>query len=171
MDGVSHFTFIDAPGSADATNVATGHASKVVEIASSHILYTLTISNAGLSVYSWVARRTDPIVTGAVVGTSMGLAVMKGFGRTATARKSGYIRGGWKFVDFTGNEYCWCVSLMGSTWKLLDSNHDKVAMFCCIPTKHRPIVGHLSMNRDVSEQLLSLVLLTCQMVYLRVKAN
>ncbi|ORX69313.1 hypothetical protein DL89DRAFT_284590 [Linderina pennispora] len=130
MDGVSHFTFIDAPGSADATNVATGHASKVVEIASSHILYTLTISNAGLSVYSWIARRTDPTVTGTVVGTSMGLAVMKGFGRTATARKSGYIRGAWKFVDFTGNEYCWCVSLMGSTWKLLDSNHDKVAMFC-----------------------------------------
>ncbi|ORX64480.1 hypothetical protein DL89DRAFT_185338 [Linderina pennispora] len=78
MDGVSHFTFIDAPGSADATNVATGHASKVVEIASSHILYTLTISNAGLSVYSWIARRTDPTVTGTVVGTSMGLAVMKG---------------------------------------------------------------------------------------------
>lgn len=81
------------------------------------------------------------------------------------AKRAKLFNQGWSFVDYQSNEFFWHVSKLSRKWTLSDASGSKVA-FLKRESFSRTKIGVLEIYEDnIPEQLLHLILLTCEVTH------
>ncbi|KAJ2862195.1 hypothetical protein GGH94_004426 [Coemansia aciculifera] len=110
------------------------------------------------------------LLTGKYEGWTGHSVSLTGFGGITVAKRMGVLNCGWKFVDFTSNEFFWRISGWNSSWTLTDVAGKVVAKFTRAGF-HMSKLGVLEVMEDVNEALLTLILLTCKLVHQSVQES
>ncbi|KAJ2751681.1 hypothetical protein GGI19_004330 [Coemansia pectinata] len=110
------------------------------------------------------------LLTGKYEGWTGHSVSLTGFGGITVAKRMGVLNCGWKFVDFTSNEFFWRISGWNSSWTLTDVAGKVVAKFTRAGF-HMSKLGVLEVMEDVNEVLLTLILLTCKLVHQSVQES
>ncbi|KAJ2813737.1 hypothetical protein H4S07_000447 [Coemansia furcata] len=107
---------------------------------------------------------TQTLLTGKYEGFTARTMSLTGFGATTKAKQAGMWKLGWKFIDFSSNEFTWHVSAMSSSWTLTDQGGRVVAKFTRARLRISKL-GVLEVMERVDEALLALILVTCKIVH------
>ncbi|ORX73755.1 hypothetical protein DL89DRAFT_263773 [Linderina pennispora] len=151
MDFVQEFTFFDAHDTSKSAIVYSGHFGTKDSTVGHPIAYTVQVERRNIAVYGSPSTGGQVLVAGSLEGITRSYASLSGIGGSGSAKKEGHFRGAWSFTDFKGNAYKWDVKVIRNQYRL---------------TK-----GHLYILKPISEDLLSLVILTKQLVHNRTRSS
>ncbi|KAJ2740121.1 hypothetical protein GGI20_005970 [Coemansia sp. BCRC 34301] len=110
------------------------------------------------------------LLSGKYEGLMRRSTLLNGYDSNTRAKRSGILRSGWSFVDFTSNVFTWRVSRWNASWTLTDINGSVVAKFTRA-TLHINKLGTLEIMEDAPESLQSLIIVTCKLVHQTVQAK
>ncbi|KAJ2003721.1 hypothetical protein GGI04_002867, partial [Coemansia thaxteri] len=124
-------------------------------LASSTPLYEIDCKLKYIELRRTTATGSESLLKGKYGGLLHRSVELEGFGSMTTAKRTGIVKQGWSFVDFTSNEFTWHVSCWSATWTLLDINGAVVAKLnraSFSPTK----IGTLEIMEDMPESMRAL---------------
>ncbi|KAJ1855915.1 hypothetical protein GGH12_005362 [Coemansia sp. RSA 1822] len=131
-------------------------------------IYYLDIGTRHINLCRNATQVTSPLLTGKQHGILGRTATIRG-DIISSAHRNGVLSNAWTFV-YMAEEFKWSISRWSNRWTLVDGRGNNIALFERASFRASKI-GTLNISAGLSEHLVWLVVLTCELVHRTVKAS